>query len=97
MVKKEFKCRKCGSTNIVTERRPNGDSECLDCGNKSPTRDFFYDEEIEEGIVAGDSGGDANNIASGELSGNFVIANKVIDYAKRSNKRDKKNRKKKKE
>lgn len=24
-------CPKCGSTNLLTERRPNGNSECLDC------------------------------------------------------------------
>lgn len=53
-------------------------------------------EELEEGIVAGDGGGDAGNIASGELSGNFVVASKAIKYAKETEKKDKKNRKKKK-
>lgn len=90
------KCRKCGSTNIISERRINGNSECLDCGNKSSTRDFMHYEEIEEGVVVGDSGGSAENIASGNLSGNFVIANKISSYVKKSKKKDKENRKNKK-
>lgn len=89
-----MKCRKCGSENILTEKRLNGNSECMDCGNKSSTRDFVYYEEIEEGIVAGDAGGNPDNIASGTLSGNFVVANKAIEYSKKSKKRDEKNRKK---
>jgi len=28
------KCNKCGSSHIKTERRPDGISECMDCGYK---------------------------------------------------------------
>lgn len=31
-------------------------------------------KKINEGVVIGDSGGDATNIASGEMSGNIVNA-----------------------
>lgn len=30
-------CPECKSTNVATERRPNGDTQCLDCGHKGPT------------------------------------------------------------
>lgn len=35
-----IKCPKCGSTNVQTERRPDGDSQCGACGHKSDTRLF---------------------------------------------------------
>lgn len=39
-----YKCPACHSTNVLTERRPNGDSECKDCGNKEPTRKFINEQ-----------------------------------------------------
>jgi hypothetical protein len=30
-------CPKCKSSNMLTERRPNGNSECLDCKWKGPS------------------------------------------------------------
>jgi len=29
----EFKCKKCGSTNVTVEKRINGNCICQDCGN----------------------------------------------------------------
>lgn len=36
-------CPKCGSTKIITERRPDGDSECKECGYKDKTENFNFD------------------------------------------------------
>lgn len=37
-----LKCPHCGNmTNILTERRPNGDSQCTSCRYKSSTSDFI--------------------------------------------------------
>jgi len=33
-------CPKCKSLNVETERRPNGDSRCLECGYRAPTQRF---------------------------------------------------------
>jgi transcription initiation factor TFIIIB Brf1 subunit/transcription initiation factor TFIIB len=35
-----MKCPKCRSTNISTERRPDGNSDCIDCGYGSQTSEF---------------------------------------------------------
>lgn len=40
---KKRKCPKCNSENIATERRPNGNSKCLDCQYEAPTQDFDAD------------------------------------------------------
>lgn len=34
------KCPECGSTNVATEKRPNGNSQCIDCTYSAPTEDF---------------------------------------------------------
>jgi len=36
----ERKCPICGSTYVKTERRPDGDSECVDCKHKANTEEF---------------------------------------------------------
>ena len=40
-----FKCPKCDSENIITEKRPNGNSTCRDCDHKSVTKNFYKDGE----------------------------------------------------
>lgn len=35
-----YQCPKCTSTNVSTERRPNGDSRCLRCGHSDHTANF---------------------------------------------------------
>lgn len=35
-------CPKCLSGRVQTERRPKGDSKCLDCGHKGPTKTFDF-------------------------------------------------------
>lgn len=34
-------CPKCGSHNVSTQRRPDGDSTCQYCGYKSKTEEFI--------------------------------------------------------
>lgn len=40
-----YECPKCGSAFVATERRPNGDSTCQDCGHKASTKEFYMKEE----------------------------------------------------
>lgn len=42
------KCPKCNSENIATERRPNGNSKCLDCQYEAKTQDFDADSVIRK-------------------------------------------------
>lgn len=42
-------CPKCGSVNVLTERRPDGDSKCLDCGTKWKSSSW---EDVKEPSVA---------------------------------------------
>lgn len=44
----ENACPKCNSTKFKTERRPNGDSICLECGYKGKTFYFVNDVKFEE-------------------------------------------------
>lgn len=37
-------CPKCGSSNVATERRPNGNSNCKNCGFSDKTANFNYDD-----------------------------------------------------
>jgi len=39
------RCPECKSENISTERRLNGDSECLDCNHKGASIDFLEPEK----------------------------------------------------
>ena len=38
------KCPKCNSKNVATERRPDGDSCCRDCGYFSKTGSFDFEK-----------------------------------------------------
>jgi len=40
-----YHCPKCGSGSVMTERRPDGDSHCKDCGCVAPTRSFKFVED----------------------------------------------------
>lgn len=42
------KCPKCKSTNIETERRPNGNSSCRDCAHADPT--LIFDQPDKESV-----------------------------------------------
>ncbi|PKP53774.1 MAG: hypothetical protein CVT92_02260 [Bacteroidetes bacterium HGW-Bacteroidetes-1] len=45
------KCPKCGSENIASERRLNGDSICQDCKHKDKTTVFYVKEPVKRGVV----------------------------------------------
>jgi predicted RNA-binding Zn-ribbon protein involved in translation (DUF1610 family) len=42
-----FKCPKCGSENIITEKRIDGFSTCLDCKHHDKTGEFIF---VENGM-----------------------------------------------
>jgi hypothetical protein len=41
-----YKCPECESDNIETERRPDGDSRCVNCGYRDATEYFKPEESI---------------------------------------------------
>lgn len=43
-----YRCPKCHGTKVQTERRPNGDSTCLDCVHHAPTATFLLSQEEPE-------------------------------------------------
>jgi len=45
------KCPKCGSENITSERRPEGDSRCQDCKHQDKLAAFYVKEPIKRGVV----------------------------------------------
>lgn len=38
-------CPECGSDNVTTERRPNGESKCIQCGYRDLTSEFIRHNE----------------------------------------------------
>lgn len=44
-----YECPKCGSPDILTERRPDGDSTCQECGHKDKTSNFDFIKECKTG------------------------------------------------
>lgn len=44
-------CPKCGSENITSEKRPDGDSRCQDCKHQDKLTAFYVKEPVERGIV----------------------------------------------
>lgn len=44
------KCPKCGSENVASERRPDGDSRCQDCKHQDKTTAFYAKESIKRGV-----------------------------------------------
>jgi uncharacterized Zn ribbon protein len=44
-------CPKCGSENIISERRPDGNSRCQDCKHQDKLTAFYVKEPVERGIV----------------------------------------------
>lgn len=82
------KCPKCESTNIMTERRKNGDSECIDCKFKSKTGEFIIVNldtvkesftSFREEVIRKDKGycelelSDGNNVFIEKRNGKYVI------------------------
>jgi len=45
------KCPKCGSENITSERRLDGDSRCQDCKHQDKLAAFYVKEPIKRGVV----------------------------------------------
>jgi hypothetical protein len=44
-----YECPKCGSPDVRTERRPDGDSECQECGHKDKTANFDFIKACKTG------------------------------------------------
>jgi len=45
------KCPKCGSENVTSERRPDGNSRCQDCKHQDKIAAFYIKEPIKRGVV----------------------------------------------
>lgn len=73
-------CPKCGSPDVLTERRPNGYSECQECGFKALTGEFdmveLKDKEVE---CAGPQPGPKP--APRSLNGRFIVESYKEDRA----------------
>lgn len=46
-----LKCPKCGSEKIASEKRPDGDSQCLVCKHRDKTSTFCVKEITNSGVV----------------------------------------------
>jgi len=42
------KCPKCGSENVTSERRPDGNSRCQDCKHQDKLAAFYIKELVEQ-------------------------------------------------
>lgn len=66
-IKQGFRCPICESNYVVTQKRPNGDSHCKECGHTGPTENFHVGSNKKDGAV----------VKTEEMM--IEIANKVVE------------------
>jgi len=65
-------CPECKSERVLIERRPNGNTKCMDCNYKASTKTFF-----EKGCPCPLCGSKSNVFDVDQISGSLTTEKKV--------------------